>query len=636
MKSYILKQKHYLSRLNLKILAFASIFILLIILFFLLSAKIADIDSKKNNLLKYSTLAYISINDLHNNIANNSQQVNFDSIKKLKKSLLNTVINITKHSSQSIFFYNNDSANIINNIEFLWKDILFDLNRLLDNEEKTYTLFTVLEQIHTLLLQTKIDCKAMIEEMLVINTNANKISLAQQTIWLAERITNNIEIYMKAVSNIEFNNSFTKDVKNLFNIIDSLKNGNSLINTTKIEDKNVVNYLSRIDINLQKIIVLFNTIDEKLITLINVKAISEAITLSTIKFNEYLISLNNVLLNSKAFNNIFLFIYVSLLLLIILTLLATSLLMKQRCIKQTDICDYNSDITKLVADIESLSLVNLSLKTIPKKQLIPLKTAINKYISHIAQHLNKIYDCINYIAKFSVNIDKYKNLKVNCLSNITTKVTKQTDEIKYLINQYNKIINTTKDYTNKTDKLMLLIDKLPTMLKILNHNSSNLQTGSKTIKQLITTMKTSNELVNELYDNFSVFILNYELQGYNLDDKTNKITEIQDKLKKLQKQQVVVSSRLASIDVNQDVSNIITKLKLILNDLLATNKKLLQPHKQITSQLATAVNKHDASNNEALLSNIELIDKAFSQLLNDKQQIKATIDNLEKIKKYST
>jgi hypothetical protein len=631
-----MKQKNYLAVL--KILTLTTIFTLLIIIIFLLSTKISEINNKKNKLLQYSTEAYIKINDLHNNIINNKNQINFDTIKKLKKLLANSIVNIKKYNNQSIFLYNNNLTNIINNIDFLWKDILFDINSLLDNEEKIYNLFIVLEQLHVLLVQTKADCKNLIEEMLVINANTNKISLAQQTIWLSERATNNIDSYIKDINTVSSNDNFTKDIKNLLNIISSLKNGNSLINTTKIEDKSVIHYVSKIDIKKQKTVVLFTTIDDKLITFSHVNAIAESIEQSIIKFNEYLINLNNVLINNEAYNNIFMFVYASLLLLIILTLVTTIFIVKQYYYKKNtdEIFNFNdkhSYLNKLVSDIESLSSGNPHIKLTSNNKLTPLTTAINKYIDSIVQHINKIYNEINSIAKVNINIDKYKNFKVDCLENIITNVNKHAKEVEYFINKNKKIVDTAKYYTTNTEELMLLIDKLPTMVDIINSKIDNLKQSNNTIKGLTNIIKDSNDLTIEIDDSLEIFILNYEIKGYNIDNKAIDITDIKDKIKTLKQQHSLMSSTLVNINTDQNFNNVTPELILLLNELLEANKKSLHSHKLIKSQLSTTTDKHDTNSKEVILKNIALLDKAFSKLLNDKQIIKTTINNIETIMK---
>jgi hypothetical protein len=633
MKNYSMKQKNYLA--TLKILTLTTIFTLLIIIVFSLSIKISEINNKKNNLLKYSTETYTNITNLHNTIINN-KQINFDTIKKLKKSLANSITNIKSSNNQSIFFYDNNSANIINNIEFLWKDMLFDLNSLLDSEEKTHNLFSVLEQIYALLMQTKKDCKQLIEEMLVINADTNKISLAQQTIWLTERATNNIEGYLKDfdVASIEI---FTKDIKTLFNIISSLKNGNSLINSTKIEDKSVINYLSKIDINLQKTMVLFKTIDDKLIIFLQVKSISEAIEQSIIKFDEYLIKFNNIITNNVAYKNIFMFIYSSLLLLIIITLLTTVIILKQYYKKNTgeelDFNDKNSYLNKLVSDIELLASGNMHLQLASSNKLIPLTNAINKYTNYIIQHMNKIYNSINSIANININIDKYQKLKTNCLDNITSNIIQYKADIEYFYNKNKKIEKTAKYYTDNTKELMLLIGKLDAIVTMLNSKTETSEPNNNIIESVKSIIHDSSELTDEIYDNIEIFILNYEIKSCNIDNKTNKITEIKDKIKILKQQQSLISSTLVKTNTGENFTDIIGKLKLTLNELLATNKKLRHPHKLITSELASITDDYNIKNNEIILQNIELIDKAFLKLLSDKQETKTIINNIETIVK---
>jgi hypothetical protein len=638
MKSYSIKQKNYLA--TLKTLTLTSIFTLLIIIVFLLSIKISEINNKKNNLLKYSTETYINITELHNTIISN-KQINFDTIKKLKKSLTNSIINIKSYNNQSIFFYDNNSANIISNIEFLWKDMLFDLNSLLDNEEKIHDLFSVLEQIYALLMQTKADCKQLIEEILVINADTNKISLAQQTIWLAERATNNIEGYIKDFDvDASSTEIFTKDIKTLFNIISSLKNGNSLINSTKIEDKSVITYLSKIDINLQKTMVLFKTIDDKLTIFSQVKSISEAIKQSIIKFDEYLIKFNNIIINNASYNNIFMFIYSSLLLLIIITLLTTAIILKRYYKKNTgetfDFNDKNSYLNKLVSDIELLATGNIHLQLTSSTKLTPLTNAINKYTTYIIQHLNKIYHSINSIANININSDKYQKLKTNCLDNLASNIIQYKSDIKYFHDKNKKIAKTAKYYTDNTKELMLLIGKLDAIVTMLNSKTETSEPNNNIIESVKSIIHDSSELTDEIYDNLEIFILNYEIKSYNIDNKANKITEIKDKIKILKQQQSLASSTLIKTNNSENFTDIITKLKLTLNELLATNKKLMHPHKLITSELASITDDYNIKNNEIILQNIELIDKAFSKLLRDKQETKTIINNIETIVKNNS
>jgi hypothetical protein len=633
MKSYGMKQKNYLA--TLKILTLTSIFTLLIIIVFLLSIKISEINNKKNNLLKYSIETYINITELHSTITSN-KKINFDTIKKLKKSLTNSIVNLKISNNQSIFFYDNNSANIINNIEFLWKDMLFDLNSLLDNEEKIHDLFSALEQIYALLMQTKVDCKQLIEEMLVINADTNKISLAQQTIWLAERATNNIEGYIKGFDvDASSTEIFTKDIKTLFNIISSLKNGNSLINSTKIEDKSVITYLSKIDINLQKTMVLFKTIDDKLTIFLQVKSISEAIEQSIIKFNEYLIKFNSIIINNATYNNIFMFIYSSLLLLIIITLLTTAIILK-RCYKKNtgktfDFDDINDYLNKLISDIERLATGNIHLQLTSNNKLTPLTNAINKYTNYIIQHLNKIYNSINSIANLNINSDKYQKLKTNCLDNLTSSIAQYNADIEYFYNKNKKITKTAKYYTTNTEELMSLIDKLATIVAMIDSKTDTIEPNNNIITSISSIIQDSSELTDEIYDNLEIFILNYEIKSYNIDNKTNKITEIKDKIKILKQHQSLISSTLVKTNNSENFTYIISKLKLTLNELLATNKKLLHPHKLITSELASTTDNYNIKSNEVVLQNIELIDKTFSKLLNDKKATKTIINNIETI-----
>jgi twitching motility protein PilJ len=128
-----------------------------------------------------------------------------------------------------------------------WAKVQGELKQLADNRETVVFVSTVARKLNATLPQVQDNAGQVVDALIVQSAPAGQIAIAQEQLWLIERIGRNIDKMILASGDANVAADQFKGDSNVFrDTLDSMKNGNFILGITKVTNKEALASIEQI------------------------------------------------------------------------------------------------------------------------------------------------------------------------------------------------------------------------------------------------------------------------------------------------------------------------------------------------------------------------------------------------------
>jgi twitching motility protein PilJ len=128
-----------------------------------------------------------------------------------------------------------------------WSQVKEKLQLLTDNRETVLFVSTVANELNTKLPLVQDNSGQVVDALIAQSAPAGQIAIAQEQLWLIERIGRNIDKMIAGTGDVNVAADQFKSDSNVFrDTLDSMKNGNFILGITKVTNKDAIDNINQI------------------------------------------------------------------------------------------------------------------------------------------------------------------------------------------------------------------------------------------------------------------------------------------------------------------------------------------------------------------------------------------------------
>jgi len=136
----------------------------------------------------------------------------------------------------------------INKVSASWEKVSANMESLADNREAVLFVYTVAHELNAKLPLLQDNSEQVVDALVARSAQAGQITIAQEQLWLIERIGRNID---KMIAGSEDANVAADQFKNDSNVfrdtLDAMKNGNFILGISKVTDPDAIASINEIE-----------------------------------------------------------------------------------------------------------------------------------------------------------------------------------------------------------------------------------------------------------------------------------------------------------------------------------------------------------------------------------------------------
>lgn len=201
----------------------------------------------KNDQSNVQSIANLRVNALRiTQLAEDANAANdeaFDSLSNLNSQMTQSWRRLQKH----LYDQGEISRSQVQSVADSWSAVSDKLKLLGDNRETVLFVSRVASELNAKLPQVQDNSGQVVDVLITQSAPAGQIAIAQEQLWLVERIGRNIDKMISGSGDANVAADQFKSDSNVFrDTLDSMKNGNFILGITKVTDKEAIASIDQI------------------------------------------------------------------------------------------------------------------------------------------------------------------------------------------------------------------------------------------------------------------------------------------------------------------------------------------------------------------------------------------------------
>lgn len=201
----------------------------------------------KNDQSNVQSIANLRVNALRiTQLANDASAANEDAFDALGQ-LNNQMTQSWRRLQKRLYDQGEISRTQVQSVADSWGAVSDKLKLLGDNQETVLFVSRVASELNAKLPQVQDNSGQVVDVLITQSAPAGQIAIAQEQLWLVERIGRNIDKMISGSGDANVAADQFKSDSNVFrDTLDSMKNGNFILGITKVTDKEAIDSIDQI------------------------------------------------------------------------------------------------------------------------------------------------------------------------------------------------------------------------------------------------------------------------------------------------------------------------------------------------------------------------------------------------------